>query len=312
MSRLLKQTALLLTVLFVFSGCGKTEKFESDKINIVAVNFPSYDFAREIAGECAEILMLLSPGEESHTFEPTPQDIILIQKADVFIAGGGESDAWVKRLISSSEIDKGKVLFMMEQDGINNIKASHEHFENHDHSEFYEYDEHIWTSPLNAKVICESIYERLVEIDEENKDAYKENLDNYSKKLDKLDKDFFDIVKDAKRKTLVFGDRFAFRHFADRYGLSYYSAFPGCSGETEPDAKTVKLLIDKVSKENIPIVFYKEMSEGRVADAICEATNAKKQVFHSCGVVAKKEFENGENYISLMTKNADVLKEALN
>ena len=118
------------------------EKFESDKINIVAVNFPSYDFAREIAGECAEILMLLSPGEESHTFEPTPQDIILIQKADVFIAGGGESDAWVKKLISSSEIDKGKVLFMMEQDGINNIKASHEHFENHDHSEFYEYDEY--------------------------------------------------------------------------------------------------------------------------------------------------------------------------
>ena len=113
------------------------------------------------------------------------------------------------------------------------------------------------------------------------------------------------------RKTLVFGDRFPFRYFADRYGLTYFAAFPGCSGETEPDAATLKFLIDKVSEENIPVVLHVELSNQKIADAICEATGAKKALFHSCHGVTKDEFDRGETYVSLMKNNVDVLKEAL-
>ena len=291
-----------------FSGCGEVSDNDM-KLSIVTTNFPPYDFARSIAGENAEVTMLLSSGEESHTFEPTPQDIIKIKEADIFIAGGGESDEWVRKLVASHEIDKNNIIFMMEISEIENIETNHGH--SHDHSEFYEYDEHIWTSPENVKVICKEIAEKLLEIDSQNEEFYTKNLNSYITELNTLDELFKETVEKGKRRTIVFGDRFAFRHFTDLYGLNFYSAFPGCSGETEPDAKTVKELIDKVNEEEIPVVLYKELSNGKVADAICEATGAKKRVLHSCGTVSKEEFESGESYISLMTKNAEILKEAL-
>lgn len=305
--------AIIFIAAFSLNGCGPAETL-TDKIKIVATNFPPYDFARQIAGDAAEVTMLLSPGEESHTFEPTPQDIIKIQQADLFIMCGGESDQWAKNLVSGSELDENKILAMM--DCVETVPEEitdgmqHEHAEE-DHSEFYEYDEHVWTSPVNAEAICQKIYEKISEADEENELLYASNLKAYLSKLDELDKEFQDVVSSGTRKTLVFGDRFPFRYFADQYGLNYFAAFPGCSGETEPDAATMKFLIDKVNEEKIPVVLHVELSNQKIADAICEATGAKKALFHSCHGVTKEEFEHGETYVSLMKKNVDVLKEAL-
>lgn len=311
------QAAISIVIIFIavfsLNGCVPAET-QTDKIKIVATNFPPYDFARQIAGNAAEVTMLLSPGEESHTFEPTPQDIIKIQQADLFIMGGGESDQWAKNLVSASELDGNKILAMM--DCVETVPEEitdgmqHEHTEE-DHSKFYEYDEHVWTSPVNAEAICKKIYEKILAADRENEQLYASNLNAYLSELDELDKEFQDAVSSGTRKTLVFGDRFPFRYFADQYGLNYFAAFPGCSGETEPDAATMKFLIDKVNDEKIPLVLHVELSNQKIADAICEATGAKKALFHSCHGITKEEFERGETYVSLMKKNVDVLKEAL-
>lgn len=316
-----KMLALLITACTAVSlfGCG-TASFNtdrSDKIKIVATNFPPYDFARQIAGDLAEITMLLSPGQESHSFEPTPQDMIKIQQADILIAGGGESDQWLKKLTDSSDLDENKILTMMDcvstlpeeiSDGMQHSREAHKA---EDHSKFYEYDEHVWTSPKNAMEICKKIAEKLIEADKENEAVYTANLNEYLTALDDLDRRFLKEAETGVRKTLIFGDRFPFRYFADRYDLSYFAAFPGCSGETEPDAATMKFLIDKVKEEHIPVVLYVEFSNQKIADAVCEATGAKKALLHSCHSVTKYEFEQGETYLSLMQKNADVLKEAL-
>ena len=94
----------------------------------------------------------------------------------------------------------------------------------------------------------------MIAADKAHEQAYTENLNRYHAQLEELDESFAAAVEHGVRKTLVFGDRFPFRYFADRYGLTYFAAFPGCSGETEPDAATLKFLIDKVSEENIPVV----------------------------------------------------------
>lgn len=318
-----KIMVLLITAVTAASlfGCGgpATEPIaeQNGKLKIVATNFPPYDFARQIAGDLADITMLLSPGQESHTFEPTPQDIIKIQQADILIMGGGESDQWAKKLIASSDLDESKTLSMMDcvtavpEEIAEGMQHNHEEHTEEDHSEFYEYDEHVWTSPVNAMEICKKIAEKLINADSKNEQAYSENLNQYLAKLDELDKSFSAAVENGVRKTLVFGDRFPFRYFADQYGLSYYAAFPGCSGETEPDAATMKFLINKVKQENIPVVLHVELSNPKIAGAICEAAGAKTMLFHSCHSVTKDEFDQGETYLSLMQKNAEVLKEAL-
>jgi zinc transport system substrate-binding protein len=174
-----------------------------------------------------------------------------------------------------------------------------------------EYDEHVWTSPRNAKLIAQKISDALCEVDAANAETYKKNTTSYLTQLDELDAKFQAVVDNAARKTIVFGDRFPFRYFADAYGLDYFAAFPGCATETEASPATVKFLIDKVKAENIPVVFHIEMSNEKMANTISEATGAKVLLLHACHNISQADFSAGKTYIDLMTSNVDALKEAL-
>ncbi len=142
--------------------------------------------------------------------------------------------------------------------------------------------------------------------------AYRENCAAYVEKLGELDAGFREVVQNAARKTLVFGDRFPFRYFVDEYGLRYFAAFPGCSTDTEASAQTVAFLIDKTKTEQIPAIFHIEFSNEKMADTISEATGAKKLLLHSCHNISKNQLEAGVSYLELMRQNAAALKEALN
>jgi zinc transport system substrate-binding protein len=307
----------------MFIGCGKSNKpadaiAGNAKISIVATIFPPYDFARAIAGDNAEITMLLPPGSESHSFEPRPQDIIKIRKSGVFIHVGGESDAWVKDILKSVDNPNMKIVTLMdcvetvEEEIVEGMQTEEENAkEGGEKSEEPEYDEHVWTSPRNAKLIVRKISETLRDADPSNAETYQKNTEAYLSRLDELDAKFKGVVDSAARKMLVFGDRFPFRYFADAYGLKYFAAFPGCATETEASAKTVAFLIDKVKKEKIPVVFHIELSNEKMARAIAEAAGAKALLLHSCHNVTKADFESGKTYTDFMTANVDALREAL-
>jgi zinc transport system substrate-binding protein len=467
-------------------------------VRVVTTIFPPYDFVREIGGGKVNLTMLLPPGAESHSFEPSPRDIISIQNSDVFIYNGGESDAWVDRILSSIDMGNKKIIRLMDcvevveeeiVEGMQEEDDDHHHDEDfgpadvkdrslaewngqwisihlamrdpsfepyyearsevlelnlaetredyvkhwrtdypeisisgnrvtfrgnggtisadyqargyqvvetssgahrvwfnyetntpsvprriiiNDHgykpresgeededghplhfhlkygnesvadlvadsgwvptyfpagipasiqaevmighsapAEEEEYDEHVWTSPANAKLIVRAISDVLCELDGANAPVYRDNTAAYLKKLDELDRAFRETVGRGTRKTLIFGDRFPFRYFADAYGLSYFAAFPGCSTETEASAATVAFLIDKVRQEKIPVVFHIELSNEKIADTICEETGARKRLFHAAHNVSKREFDGGATYLEVMTKNIETLREAL-
>ncbi|MHC1750097.1 MAG: metal ABC transporter substrate-binding protein [Cellulosilyticaceae bacterium] len=316
----MKQTlSILITsllVLFSLSGCGKMEKYDSNKPNIVTTMFSQYDFARQIAGNNANIKMLLKPGAESHSYEPTPQDIKTIQNADLFIYTGGENDIWIDDILLSMGETKPDTLKLMDcvpivnEEVVEGMEKEHEHSEDGIHHA--EADEHVWTSPKNAIMIVEKMSELMAKHDPVNADTYKKNTTDYIQKLNVLDASFKNVVENGCRKTILFGDRFPFRYFADTYGLDYYAAFTGCSTDTEVNASTIAFLIDKVKAEKLPVVFTIEFSNGKIADSICNATGAKRLTLYSCHNVTKDEFETGETYLSLMEKNVQSLKEALN
>ena len=160
--------------------------------------------------------------------------------------------------------------------------------------------------------IVQKLCDSLCRLDPEHADDYQANTASYLASLTSLDEEFSDVTTNASRHTIVFGDRFPFRYFADAYGLDYYAAFPGCSSESEASAKTLSFLIDKINEEQIPVVFHTELSNEKMTDSICEATGAKKLLLHSCHNVSKDDFENGATYLSLMEQNVAALKEALN
>jgi len=324
MKRLISILLIALLIITVSAGCQSKDKVKSEeempgsseKISVVTTIFPQYDFTRQIAGDKAEVTMLLAPGAESHSFEPTPQDIIKIQDCDVFIYVGGENDEWVDSILDSIDQSNIKVVKLLDCVDVlgEEVKEGME-AEDEDHGEGeegVEYDEHVWTSPQNAVTITNVIRDVLCFVDAPNAEAYQANAENYTKQLNQLDAAFRDVVENASRKTIVFGDRFPLRYFTEAYGLDYWAAFPGCSTESEPSAATVAYLADKVKAEKIPVVFKIELSSGNVAQSIAEATGAKVMTFYSCHNLSKTDFENGASYLSLMEKNVEALKEALN
>lgn len=310
---------LLLSV----TGCNRDiSTAENGKIRVVTTIFPPYDFVREIAGDKVEVSMLLKPGMESHSFEPSPADIIAIENCDLFIYNGGESDAWVETILNSVKKDGLCALKMVDcvdvlhEEKVEGMEGAHLHHhepeeEHSGEGEPTGYDEHVWTSPLNAVLISRRITENLSEVDPANKQVYEDNLKEYEKKLTELHNTFLDITEKSEKKIMIFGDRFPFRYFADCYGLEYRAAFPGCNAQTEPSAKTVAYLIDRINRNDISKIFYIEFSNMKIAKTIQEETGAEPLLFHSCHNLSESEREQGMNYIELMKNNAENLREAL-
>lgn len=322
---------LLIVVAMVFAtvcltGCNTKKE---DKITIVATSFPGYDFARAVTKNIAniEVKMLLKPGSEMHDYEPTPQDIKTIKNSDMFIYVGGDSDEWIEDVIEDINVDETKIIKLMDLvdvveeelvEGMEEHDHDHEEHEDHDHEEHdhedeeVEYDEHVWTSPVNAIKIAKSLKDEIIKLDESNKESYENNTQEYVSKLENINKQIKDVVKNAKRTEVVFGDRFPLRYFVDTYNLSYYAAFPGCSEQTEASAKTISFLIEKVKEDKIPVVFHIELSNGKIANTIAKETGAKVLEFNSAHNITQSDFDAGVTYVDIMEKNISVLKEALN
>lgn len=309
--------AVVLTIT-VFSACSKKEEstnVNNGKLNVVATIFPEYDFLRQIAGEHINLTMLLAPGSESHSYEPTPQDILNVQNSDLFVYVGGDSDAWVADILSSMDQSKMKIVTLMdcvdvvEEENVEGMEPEKEEATTTDEIEM---DEHVWTSPKNSILIVQKLCDELCTADPDNASDYRKNTAEYISKLEYLDSAFQDVVDHAARKEIVVGDRFPFRYFADDYGLTYYAAFPGCSTETEASAATVAFLIDKVKADKIPVVFHIELSNEQMCDSICSATGAKKELLNAVHNVSKDDFNAGVTYLDLMEHNVAVLREALN
>ena len=303
----------ILTVIMstFLSACSAESKYakEDNKLKIVVTIFPCYDFTRAVTKDEADIKMLLKPGAENHSYEPSAQDIIDIENSDVFVYIGGESEVWVERILENLDSDKTRTIRLI--DCIDLKKEELKSGMESGNGENNGYDEHIWTSPVNAVRLVEAIKDVLIKIDTDKAEIYQTNSSLYINELALLDQDIQEIVAQGNRNVLIFGDRFPFRYFVDEYGLNYYAAFPGCATQNEASVGTIADLIDRVKKEQIPVVFYLEFSNQNIAKAISEATGTQVLLFHSAHNISQQDFKTGKTYLEIMRDNVNNLKEAL-
>lgn len=292
-------------------------KTSSEPFSVVCTIFPEYDWVREILGDHADnvdISYLLDSGVDLHNYQPTADDIMKISTCDLFVYVGGESDEWVEDALAEATNKDMKVINLMDVLGdsakVEELKEGMQESE-HEHEEGEEeYDEHVWLSLKNAKVLCAEIEKNIEAIDSANAADYKANLDSYIAKLSELDNSFQTLVDGSSVKTLVFGDRFPFRYFVDDYGLDYFAAFIGCSAESEASFETIMFLSDKINELDCNTVFTLENSNKDIANAVIN-NSGKKGVqtaeLNSLQSVSKDDISGGESYLSLMQKNYDVL-----
>ena len=313
------------------------EKFEQKKYSVVSTSFPGYDFARAVTKNTnISAKMLVKPGAETHTYEPTPQDIIDIKNADMFIYVGGDSDTWVEKILKDVDTKKTHVVKLVDlvstveeeivegmededehdhdHDHDHDHKHDHDHDHHHDHEshahkhdheeeeEGLEIDEHVWTSPKKAMEIVKKIAEVASEIDVDEKTKINDNAEKYVAEIAQVDKDLHQTI-DGKISEIVVADRFPFRYFADEFSLKYAAAFSGCSEQTEASAKTISFLINKVKQEKIKKIYKIELSNGKIAETVSRDTGAEVLELHSAHNVTADDFSKGVTYVDLMKRN---------
>ena len=338
-------TALVFTVMMLCCLMSGTVLAENKKVRIVATIFPIYDWVREIAGDRAEITMLMDSGVDLHSFQPTAQDILTISTADLFIYVGGESDEWVEDVLKTAMNPELRSISLLEALGsdvkmeelVEGMEHEHDHGdgehehedeeneqhddhdhdgEKHDHEhEEEEADEHVWLSLRNARVLCHVIADMLSKIDPGSADIFHANLADYETRLAALDAEYAEMTGGAAYHTVLFGDRFPFRYLVDDYGLDYYAAFSGCSAESEASFETIIFLAGKVDELNLPAVLTIEGANHRIAETVAGATAAKNQrilTMNSMQSVTAQGLSEGLSYMSVMQDNLETLRQALN
>ncbi len=340
-----KILSLLLAALLAvgsLTACNGSSPADDGKLRIVTTIFPEYDWVMNILGDNpagAEVTMLLDTGVDLHSFQPTADDILKISTADMFIYVGGESDEWVEKALAQAKnknlvaINLLEVLgdAVKEEEVVEGMQADHDHEhgdddhnhedgDDHDHEDAdhedgeKEYDEHVWLSLRNASALVKHIAESLKKIDSSHADVYTANASAYTDKLKALDAEYQKAVDGSSVRTLLFGDRFPFRYLTEDYGLSYYAAFVGCSAESEASFETITFLSKKVDELGLPVVLTIEGTNHKIAETVVRSTQNGDQMIlalDSMQSVTAKDVKDGANYLAIMEKNLEVLKEAL-
>lgn len=318
-----KKTILMILVIliivvmgFAILKTGNDRKKDEGKIQIVCSNFASYDFLRAIIGENdnVKLTFLLGAGKDTHSYDPTTQDIITIQNADLFVYVGGEMEKWADKVLDSLKNDKTKVICIADYvDKVDEQEIDGAEVEEMEEEEEGAFDEHIWTSPSNAIKMVNALEQKMEEIDKDNSEKYKQNAEKYITEIKEVDSKIQNIIDNKVRDRLIFADKMPMQYFINYYKLKVSAAFNGCSTETEPSSSTIAYLINKAKEENIPVILYIELNPGRVAQIIanevgngCETMQI--QTLHN---ISLDDFNNGETWVSLMTRNIEVLKKAL-
>lgn len=286
---------------------------EVQMTRIVASNYIGYDIARAVTGKPEEVSMLLRPGAEMHSFEPTPEDILRIKNAELFIYIGGESEEWIEEILENNEISSEKTLRLMDLVELKDeeIVEGMEEAPDEESAEHEEYDEHIWTSPTNMRQLIDGVRMKLTMIDPATSKQYGMNASRYESRFVDIDRKIREIVNSSNKNELVFADRFPFRYFVDEYDIKYYAAFPGCAEQTEASASTIAFLIKKVKEDRIGVVLKTELTSDKLAKTISEETGAKIMTLNAGHNISAEDFKEGVRYADIMEENIEVLKEAL-
>jgi len=308
-------TCFIVITLMILNLMPVTTYADDTKISITTTLFPQYDFAKAIAGDKADVTMILPLGSESHNYEPSPSDIIAIDSSDMFIYTGDYMEGWVSDIVGNLSdtmvVDVSKNITLVKEEDEHDHDHDDDDDDDHEEEHHHEYDPHIWTSPINAMTIVDNITDALCELDSSNAEYYQSNAEEYKHQLEHLDEEFRETVENGNTNKIFFGGKFALYYLTSEYGLEYTSAYDSCSDETEPSAKAVADIISQMKEQNIPVIFYEELTNPKVANTIAEETGATPLLFHSCHNVSVEEFNNGVTYLSLMEQNVQNLKVAL-
>ncbi|MFM0795202.1 zinc ABC transporter substrate-binding protein AdcA [Streptococcus suis] len=298
----LSASALLL------GACGNSTASQEDgKLDIVTTFYPVYEFTKQVAGDEANVELLVKAGTEVHGYEPSAKDIARIQEADAFVYENENMETWVHDVEKS--LDTTKVNVISATEGMLLLPGGEEEHEGHDHSEeghSHAYDPHVWLSPERAITLVENIRDSLVAKYPEKKDAFETNAAAYIEKLDALDAKYSETLSAAKQKYFV-TQHTAFAYLALDYGLKQVS-ITGVAADEDPTPSRLAELTEYINKYGIKYIYFEENASKSVAETLAKETGVQLEVLNPLESLTDEDMKNGKDYISVMEDNLTALE----
>ena len=312
MKRLFPKLFLLFACMGPLFSC--TNEAHDDSIDIVVSIYPEFEWMKAVikdVNEKVNLTLLMDSGSDLHSFQPTIADIGKIQKSDLFVYVGGESDEWVGDVMENKTNKDLKTISLVDVLGDKardeeRVTGMQDHEEGGD-----EKDEHVWLSLRNASLFVDEFAKAMGEIDGSHADSYRKNADEYKAKLSTLDERYGETVSNSPNKTLLFADRFPFLYLTKEYGINYYAAFSGCSAETEASLTTIKFLVDKIDELGLRYVMKIDGSGNELPNAVINSTKTRDQKILTLDSIQSTTTKSNASYLSIMESNLKVLEEAL-
>lgn len=307
---------LVLMLTAIAAGCRKQAEQSaggSGRLLVVATIFPVYEFARVVAGDKAEVVMLLPPGMEPHSFEPRPEDIVQVSRADLFVYTNRYMEPWAGEIVKGAGSSRLTVVdasrgakFLRAGDG-----ARHAGHDDGEHGHGGEgMDPHLWLDFSNAQRMVDTIAAALADRDPANRSVYLANAAAYRAKLAELDNRYRTGLATCATRTVLHGGHFAFGYLANRYGLRYESAY-AVSADAEPTPAKLAALVKQVRAEGLKHIYTEELLDPRTAETIARETGASILMLHGAHTVSKTDMDKGVTFIGLMEKNLENLRKGL-
>lgn len=334
--RFLPATTIMITLIFLLllflASCGVDKGDEEalpgtgdvdGKVSVVTSMFPLYEFAKEVGGDNADVVLLLPPGLSPHSFEPTPKDIKTIEDADIFVFNGAGMEPWVEDILSG--IDNRDLIVVDSSAGVNTLTVMEEHHhddeaeEGHHHDEGEEdeghhhaggVDPHFWLDFDNAMVQVKNILDAYVEADPDNKAIYEERAKIYTDKLTALDERYREALSSCDGGDMISSGHFAFGYTARRYGFNHRSAFD-LSHDKEPSPREISEMINIIREKKIEYIFAEELMDPKLARTLKEETGAEILVVNPAGNISQEALKSGTTFIDIMEDNLAKFKKGL-
>jgi zinc transport system substrate-binding protein len=298
---------IFLLISFSITGCYDTSEQEvtgpvGDDLLVYATIYPVYDFATQVCGDKARVLQLVPDGAEPHDWEPSPQDMVNIQQADVIIYNGVGMETWLQRLLGTFkedgpvQVDCSAGVKLLSGDG--HAEALHSNM-----------DPHIWLDPHNAGLMVDNILLGLQKADPDNADYYSDHARQYQEQLKALDKKYAATLDGtAIRKFIV--SHAAFGYLAHRYNLEQV-AIRGLSPDADPSPARMTEIIEIARQTGVKYVFFEALVSPRVSEVIAREAGVETLVLNPLGGITPEERQEGKDYLTVMEENLQNLALAL-
>ncbi|MCR1900032.1 zinc ABC transporter substrate-binding protein [Irregularibacter muris] len=305
---------LMITILlFTFTSCSQEpeETNEDEKVRVYASIYPVYDFARKIGGDNIQVELLVPPGAEPHSWEPSAKTVANIERSKILLYNGLEMDPWAEKLAGSLKGTEIQTLAVGEIEGIDYIQSDeqehdHQHEQDHHHGT---YDPHIWLDPTIAEKMAEAIKDILIKVDQTNKEDYEKNFGDFKEDLATLDEDYQQNLAHIEKKEFVVAHA-AFGYLARRYDLTQVP-IAGIAPQVEPSSTKLAEITSLMKEKELTTIFFENLSSPKLANVLAEETGAKVDVLHSLDGLTQEEMDSGKEYISIMRENLEKLQQAL-